>query len=204
MLFVQTPDPSAKTVNCLARFIVRVRKATRDLPVSAPAIENGTLSARISPIIGMSYTRSWANIVFEREREEMAVIPHSIDIVVADMAKSLAFYNSLGLAAPMEKANEAQVSIVTPGGATIGLIAETAMRQAVPDWITPVGQRVTFACRCDSAAELDVTYAHMIKAGYVGLKAPWDAFWGQRYAFLADPDGNRVDLFAAITDAGRE
>ena len=38
----------------------------------------------------------------------------------------------------------------------------------------------------------------MTKAGYVGLKAPWDTNWGQRYAFLQDPDGNRVDLFTEL------
>ena len=25
---------------------------------------------------------------------------------------------------------------------------------------------------------------------------PFDAFWGQRYATVLDPDGNAVDLFA--------
>ena len=29
-------------------------------------------------------------------------------------------------------------------------------------------------------------------------KQPWNAFWGQRYAQVADPDGNLVDLFAAL------
>jgi hypothetical protein len=32
--------------------------------------------------------------------------------------------------------------------------------------------------------------------GYEGHKPPWDAFWGQRYAVIRDPDGNTVDLFA--------
>ena len=27
---------------------------------------------------------------------------------------------------------------------------------------------------------------------------PWDAFWGQRYAQVKDPDGNVVDLFAPL------
>jgi catechol 2,3-dioxygenase-like lactoylglutathione lyase family enzyme len=29
-------------------------------------------------------------------------------------------------------------------------------------------------------------------------KEPYDAFWGQRYANVADPDGNAVDLFAPL------
>ncbi len=31
-----------------------------------------------------------------------------------------------------------------------------------------------------------------------GHVKPWDAFWGQRYASVLDPDGNAVDLFAAL------
>ncbi|MGB5655838.1 MAG: glyoxalase, partial [Acidimicrobiia bacterium] len=32
-------------------------------------------------------------------------------------------------------------------------------------------------------------------------RAPFDAFWGQRYATVLDPDGNGVDLFAPIEGA---
>ena len=28
---------------------------------------------------------------------------------------------------------------------------------------------------------------------------PMDAFWGQRYATVLDPDGNSVDLFAELS-----
>jgi hypothetical protein len=27
---------------------------------------------------------------------------------------------------------------------------------------------------------------------------PWDAFCGQRYACVLDPDGNQIDLFADL------
>lgn len=29
--------------------------------------------------------------------------------------------------------------------------------------------------------------------------APWDAFWGQRYGILNDPDGNTIDLFCPLS-----
>ncbi|HWF79810.1 MAG TPA: VOC family protein [Streptosporangiaceae bacterium] len=38
----------------------------------------------------------------------------------------------------------------------------------------------------------------MVGAGYEGHLEPWDARWGQRYAIVKDPDGNAVDLFAAL------
>ncbi|WP_205861634.1 VOC family protein [Planosporangium flavigriseum] len=66
------------------------------------------------------------------------------------------------------------------------------------EW-TPVqgDPRVSLAFRCDSPEEVDRTYGALTEAGYHGYKKPWDAFWGQRYAVVHDPDGNSVDLFAA-------
>lgn len=134
----------------------------------------------------------------------MAIVPHTIDIVVADMEKSLQFYRVLGLPAPDYSEGVPQVQINTPGGTTLGLIAESLVREHNPHWVHPIGQRVTFACLCDTPEELDAVYERVEAAGFPGRQQPWDAFWGQRYAFLADPDGNRVDLFAAIEPRGKE
>lgn len=134
----------------------------------------------------------------------MAVVPHTIDIVVADMKTSMDFYRTLGLPAPEGQQDEDQVQVSTPGGTTLGFVTEEMMKGENPNWVQPVGQRVTFACRCDSADEVDAVFARVTSAGYEGRQEPWDAPWGQRYAMLGDPDGNRVDLFAAISDKGRE
>ncbi len=50
--------------------------------------------------------------------------------------------------------------------------------------------------RCDDPTEVDAVYEELVSAGYHGELEPWDAFWGQRYASVQDPDGNGVDLFA--------
>ena len=128
----------------------------------------------------------------------MAIIPHTADIVVKDMAAALGFYRHLGLAIPAERDGDPQVEVVTLGGWALGFLTEAMQRSADPDWPTPVGQRVTLAFRCDAPAEVDATYERLIGAGHAGKTVPWDAFWGQRYASVLDPDGNRVDLFAAL------
>lgn len=135
---------------------------------------------------------------------EMAVIPHTIDIVVSDMGASMKFYRTLGLPAPEGQEAEDQIQVATPGGTTLGFVSEEMMKGHNPHWVEPVGQRVTFACRCDSPEEVDATYTRVVGAGYKGRQEPWDAPWGQRYAMLGDPDGNRVDLFAAIADESHE
>ena len=45
-------------------------------------------------------------------------------------------------------------------------------------------------------------FGKIVNAGFDSKKEPWDAFWGQRYAQVWDPDGNGVDLFARLPDDG--
>ena len=53
-----------------------------------------------------------------------------------------------------------------------------------------------FAMLCESPADVDEVYGAVIAAGHKGTTEPWDAFWGQRYATVVDPDGYKIDLFA--------
>jgi uncharacterized glyoxalase superfamily protein PhnB len=55
------------------------------------------------------------------------------------------------------------------------------------------------AFQLDTPAEVDDLYGRLISLGYHGHKQPRDAFWGQRYAIVHDPDGNGVSLFSPIT-----
>jgi len=56
--------------------------------------------------------------------------------------------------------------------------------------------RIELAFRCDTSEEVDAVYAR--RAGHVrcSQKAPWEAFWKQRYAIIEDPDGSRLSLYA--------
>lgn len=45
-----------------------------------------------------------------------------------------------------------------------------------------------------SRAEVDQMYAELISAGYQSKQAPYDAFWGARFAVVCDPEGNDVGL----------
>ena len=51
---------------------------------------------------------------------------------------------------------------------------------------------------CGSPADVDALYKRVVDAGFRSKTAPWDAFWGQRYAQVIDPDDNVVDLFAEL------
>jgi len=125
-----------------------------------------------------------------------------VGIVVKDMARSLAFYRRLALDAPASADTEPHVEIELPGGLRLALDTQETIRSFDPEWQPPSGgHRMSLAFRCDTPAEVDQIYGELVEQGYEGHKAPWDAFWGQRYAEVLDPDGNTVDLFAP-SDAG--
>lgn len=123
-----------------------------------------------------------------------------VGLVVADMAASLAFYRLLGLDIPTEADTEAHVELVLPGGLRLAWDTVELMQSINDDWEAPRGHRMGLAFLCDSPADVDAQYARVLDAGYAGHKAPWDAFWGQRYAVVKDPDGNAIDLFAPLPD----
>jgi catechol 2,3-dioxygenase-like lactoylglutathione lyase family enzyme len=122
-----------------------------------------------------------------------------IGIVVADMARSLAFYRRLGLDIPAEADAAPHVEVPLPGGLRLAWDTIETIRSFDPQWQPPTGgHRVSLAFRCADPAAVDAAYATLTDAGCFGHLAPFDAVWGQRYAVLLDPDGNGVDLFAPI------
>ncbi|TDC76202.1 VOC family protein [Streptomyces hainanensis] len=122
-----------------------------------------------------------------------------ISIVTDDLAASLAFYRRLGIDVAEGAENQPHVEATLPGGLRFAWDTVETIRSFMPDWAPVSGaQRIGIAFRCADAADVDTLYAELTAAGHVGEKAPWDAFWGQRYAVVKDPDGNGVDLFAPL------
>ena len=122
-----------------------------------------------------------------------------VELVVADMAASLAFYARLGLVAPEGSETEGHVEVDLPGGLKLAFDTEEMIKSIDADWTAPTGgHRIALAFDCADPAAVDTAYADLTGAGYKGHLAPFDAFWGQRYATVQDPDGNHVDLFAVL------
>jgi catechol 2,3-dioxygenase-like lactoylglutathione lyase family enzyme len=122
---------------------------------------------------------------------------NALGIVTSDMARSIRFYRLLGLDVP-ETPDEGHVDTFLPNGIRFMLDSEAVVHSFRPDWTRTAGNQVALAFECSDAAEVDALYARAVEAGFHGEKEPWDAFWGQRYAQLADPDGVPVDLYAPL------
>src|SRR5947208_5549170 len=120
-------------------------------------------------------------------------------LVVEDVPRSLAFYRQLGLAIPESADAQGHVDFELPGGLLLVWDTIDTIHSFDPEWTPPTGgHKMALAFRCDSPAEVDALYARLGELGYRGYKAPWDAFWGQRYAIVLDPDGNHVELSAFL------
>jgi catechol 2,3-dioxygenase-like lactoylglutathione lyase family enzyme len=122
---------------------------------------------------------------------------NAIGIVASDMAESIRFYRLLGLDVP-ETPDEGHVDTFLPNGVRFMLDSEETVRSFRADWKRETGNQIGLALECESAAEVDEVFARAVAAGFEGEKEPWDAFWGQRYAQLRDPDGVGVDLYASL------
>ena len=122
---------------------------------------------------------------------------NAIGIVVTDLQRSIRFYRLLGLDVP-ETPGEGHVEATLANGARLMLDTEEVVKSFRPDWERQAGNQLSLAFECSNPTDVDETYARILEAGFHGEKEPWDAFWGQRYAQLADPDGVPVDLYAAL------
>jgi catechol 2,3-dioxygenase-like lactoylglutathione lyase family enzyme len=121
-----------------------------------------------------------------------------VGIVVADMARALAFYRLLGLPVPPAADDEPHVEVPLPGGLRLAFDTEATIASFHPAWKAGTGGRVSLAFALPDAAAVDAAYEEIVGAGYHGELAPFDAFWGMRYATVHDPDGTSVDLFALL------
>lgn len=123
-----------------------------------------------------------------------------VELVVCDMALTLAFYRFLGLPVPEQADDQPHVNVDLGAGLQLAFDTEETIRSFDPNWRRPAdpGHRVALAFECESPAAVDAAWAELTGAGYHGHLPPWDAFWGMRYAVVHDPDGTPVDLFAPL------
>lgn len=105
-------------------------------------------------------------------------------VFASNLTGSLNFYRLLGL--PLPDSDGPHVAVELPGGNTLSFDSEETIA------------RLTLAFGVGTPGEVDALYEKVTAAGYSGLLQPYDAPWGQRYATVADPDGNWVDLFAPL------
>lgn len=80
--------------------------------------------------------------------------PDMIGIVVREMHSALRFYRLLGLDIPAGAEKEDHVEVIA-NGYRLAWDTEALIQSFSPDWVEPVGQRVSLAFRCESPQAVD-------------------------------------------------
>ncbi|HEV2069872.1 MAG TPA: VOC family protein [Acidimicrobiales bacterium] len=124
-----------------------------------------------------------------------------VNVVVVDMEAMAEFYGRLGLElrsglpqwAPHHRQTERENA-----GVHLALDSRQFAAMWNQGWRGEGG--IVLGFRVPSRDDVDGLYDELTSAGYSGQQAPYDAFWGARYAVVSDPDGNSVGLMSP-TDA---
>ena len=129
---------------------------------------------------------------------------HMLNVVTADLEASLDFYRRLGVEVPEVRDDEVHVELDQPSGFSLEIDAHASARIWHAGFradAASVGMVLGF--RLPSGEAVDERYAELTAAGHTGRQPPFDAFWGARYAIVADPDGNDVGLMGPMDDSMR-
>jgi lactoylglutathione lyase len=119
-------------------------------------------------------------------------VPDYVVLVVGDLERSLRFYRDV-LGLPLGHRSGPYVQFAT-GRTRVALYERGAMAStlgvalAAPAAAAP-GFELGFKVRdCDAA------YEELVRRGAAPAAAPTDRAWGQRTAYVRDPDGHLVEL----------
>jgi uncharacterized protein len=122
-----------------------------------------------------------------------------ITLGVADMRKSIAFYEALGFARKFRATGEA-VAFFDTGATVIGLFPwdQLAQDAALPDQPRPGAFRgVTLAWNCGSAEEVDEVIEFAVSSGAQLLKSAHRTDYGGYSGYFTDPDGHPWEVVVA-------
>jgi len=139
----------------------------------------------------------------------MTTVARQVNLIVADIDASMAFYRLLGITfddrsgaewPPGSGARHAEAA--TDGGLTLELDNLAMAGIWHPGLSEPRGSGASvLGFRVDSRAEVDQIHDRVVARGHRSAVAPYDAFWGSRYAIVADPDGNEVGIMSPRDEA---
>lgn len=122
-----------------------------------------------------------------------------LNIVVGDVEAAAAFYRRLGLEIPdtLPEWQAHHRTATSSGEVDFDLDSAAFAARWNTGW--PASQTgVVVGFRLATREDVDELYDELTNAGYVGQQAPYDAFWGARYAIVEDPSGNAVGFMSPV------
>jgi len=134
---------------------------------------------------------------------------NQLNIVAKDFDATIEFYRYLGvdvnLVGDAESSNGIRHAEATlPNGFVLKFDYHVLARLYNAAWRRNEGSsRALIGFSLPTREGVDQRYAELLAAGYAGRQPPYHAFWGARYAVVADPAGNDVGLMSSIDEGLR-
>lgn len=123
---------------------------------------------------------------------------NAVAVTTTNITKTADFYKLLGFEFPEFKSDEQHLEAKPrEGSAKLMIDSKEIVMQITHERPHP-GNHSAFAIQYDTGAEVDQVVENVKAKGFDVIREPWDAFWGQRYAVVSDPDGYHVDLYAQL------
>jgi uncharacterized glyoxalase superfamily protein PhnB len=124
-----------------------------------------------------------------------------VTLVVGSTQASAEFYRRLGLAVA-DDADDVHVEIPQGDGPlSIELDAVASASLWNASWRNGTGTNVVLTATVPDRDTVDRLFGDLTSAGAPVVQPPFDAFWGGRYAIVADPDGNQIGLMSPVDPA---
>ncbi len=127
-----------------------------------------------------------------------------LNIVVRDMDAVVGFYRRLGIEIPntLPEWQAHHRTAAMAGEVEVEFDSTAFTAQWNTGW--PASHSgVVVGFRVATREDVDDLYQELTGDGHVGQQAPYDAFWGARYAIIEDPSGNAVGLMSPIDPSRR-
>jgi catechol 2,3-dioxygenase-like lactoylglutathione lyase family enzyme len=130
----------------------------------------------------------------------------SISIVATDPDASIAFYRLLGVDFEDHSGGAGGIVHMTVRGdrpVDVDIDNQQLAEMYDASARTRHGGAVIIGFSVASRDDVDRIHAAVVAAGHESRQVPYDAFWGARYAIVADPDGNSVGIMSPPDDTMR-
>lgn len=134
------------------------------------------------------------------------VVLNQLNIITNDFDSTLSFYQQLGLKISENVSHNGirHAEITFDNGFTLEFDDYSLARIYNAAWRRPEGSSsALIGFTLPTREAVDKLYSKLIADGYEGRQAPYDSFWGARYAVIADPAGNDVGLMSPISESCR-